>query len=69
MSEPFNSSKHALAFLKRREVSDGIEFVGLGYYIVVKAPVIHEADIVALRYLRQSHGLEATLDKRIFYRP
>lgn len=68
MSEPFNSSKHALSFLKRRGVTDSTEVIGTVSYIIVKRKVNHDAEIEALRYLRDK-GLDATMDKACLYRP
>lgn len=68
MSEPFNSVKHATAFLMRRGVVSGLEYIGSVKYLIVKRKVKDDLEINAFIYLKDT-GLHSTMDRAVTYRP
>ena len=68
MSEPFNSIKHATAFLMRRGVASSTEYIGSIKYLIIKRKIQDDLELNALIYLKDT-GLHSTMDRCVTYRP
>lgn len=71
MAELFNSRAHAMSFLKRRKLLRNIyqPYQGSSHYVVIARQLTDIHEIEALRYLKRSHQLYATIDRQLVYNP